>query len=98
MDVTGESRECAVDRRARRRRAYHAQAAAQNYARQRYRLLARIRSKGRQIEELELRLEEEVTRGYARSAIWPIYASLERLPHDKPLFCAPYPIISQSCK
>ena len=44
---------CAVKRRARQLAAYHANAAAENYARTRNALRARIRSKRRQIEELE---------------------------------------------
>jgi len=57
--ASGQRWTCAVKRRARRRAAYLKDPASANYARTRRALRARIRSKRRQIEELELRLEEE---------------------------------------
>jgi hypothetical protein len=59
MDRTGHGWECSEKRRARQRAAYHEDPAKANYARTRAGLRARIRRKRRQIEELELRLEEE---------------------------------------
>lgn len=58
MDATGQSRECAVKRRARRRAKYAANPAADIYARTRRSLRARIARKRAQLEELEAQLHE----------------------------------------
>lgn len=63
MDITGESRECSVVRRARRRRQYQTDPAGDNYARTRRSLRARITRKRARIEELEALLSEEKNRG-----------------------------------
>ena len=58
MDVTGDSHECAVKRRARRRAKYQADPAADNYARRRRELRARIALKRAHVEVLEALLHE----------------------------------------
>lgn len=51
MDLTGDSRECPVKRRERRRAGYHADPEANNYARRRRELRARIRAKRALLED-----------------------------------------------
>lgn len=51
MDITGDSRECAIKRRARARAKYHADPEANNYARRRRELRARIRAKRALLED-----------------------------------------------
>jgi hypothetical protein len=62
MDRTGDSYECAVKRRARRRAAYHANPEADHYARTRRALRARIEVKRQRIAHLEEQLARTLGR------------------------------------
>lgn len=58
MDRNKGGHECAVKRRERHRRYYHADPEAKNYARRRHALRARIRAKKARIKELEYAEED----------------------------------------
>ena len=79
MDCTGDSEECAVKRRARRRAAYHANPATDDYARTRRALRARIELKRQRIAGLEERLAQDLRASWG-SGVPPLGSSARVTP------------------